>query len=187
MDSSYMRSKIPLKLVLILAVALILNSLLVIGFQMLVSYRYSGPVDEALLGKMDKAYENCTIIDSTNNKADQHSSLTVYLVQTADGQHHLVTVQDYFLANRCRLVKKASQPLESGAQTVRLRAGSYTLYIGVRENESGQAADIWLDMLTGPGQTNMTRLRNSLILWNVPLCALELIAYSLIFKKEEIA
>ena len=181
----YMRSKIPLKLVLIAAVAVAVNFALVVGLQLLLNYRVSGPIDETALAALDEAYEGCTILDHTENTADRANTLHVYLVKTQDGSEHLVTIRKHYLLDRYRLMKSACQPLLQGEDTVRLRAGASTFYLNVNFNPISGHQDISWN--TWIGQHPRVQFRNNMTLCITGLCILELAVWGLIFRKEEMA
>lgn len=183
---TYFRSKIPLKLVLILVIAAVVNFSIVLGLQMLITFRVAGPIDEAALATLDEAYEGCTILDYTKNTADRTSDLHIYLVKTADGTEHLVTLRRHYLMDRYRIVKSACKPLPAGETSVQLRAGASIFGVNVSFNSVSGHSDIsWAGFYSGQGAH--IRFRNNMLLSITGLCLLELAVWCLVFRKEEIA
>lgn len=186
MKNSYYWSKAPLKLVVILAVAIAVNFSLVLGLQVLINYRVAGPIDEAALAALDEAYEGCTILDHTENTHDPTNDLHIYLVKAADGTEQLVTLRKHFLFDRYRIVKNACQALPAGEETVQLRAGTTIFTVDVFFNNISGHSDIsWGGFYSG--QQSHIRFRNNMILYVAGLCAVELAVWCLVFRKEEIA
>ena len=183
---TYLRSKIPLKLVLVLIIAVAVNFGIVIGLQVLLNFRAAGPLDETVLSTLDSAYEGCTILDHTENTSVPNDDLHICLVRMADGTEHLVTLRRHMLMDRYRIVKSACKPLPAGETTVQLRAGATSFGISVFFNSvSGQNDISWAGFSSGQPAT--TRFRNNLLLCIAGLCAAELAVWCLVFRKEEIA
>jgi len=183
---SYLRSKLPLKLLLIGIIAVAVNFGIVLGLQLLINFRAPGPVDEAALAKLDSAYEGCTILDHTENTHVSRDDLHIYLVKAADGTEHLVTLRRHMLMDRYRIVKSACKPLPEGEKTIQLRAGTTTFGIDVFFNTVSGHNDIsWGGFFSGQSAT--TRFRNNMFLCIAGLCAAELAVWCLVFRKEEIA
>lgn len=183
---SYLRSKIPLKLVLIGIIAIAVNFGIVLGLQILLNFRVTGPVDEAALAKLDSAYEGCTILDHTQNTSVSRDDLHVYLVQLYDGTEQIVTLRRHLLMDRYRIVKSACKPLPEGDKTIQLQAGTANFAVDVFYNSVSGHNDIsWGGFSSGQSAT--TRFRNNLLLCITGLCAAELTVWCLVFRKEEIA
>ena len=182
---SYFRSKIPLKLLLIGIFAIVINFGIVLGLQLLLNFRVSGPIDEAALTRLDKSYADCTILDQTKNNSDYSNDLHIFLVRKADGSEHLVTLRRHYLMDRYRIVKSACKPLPADTKTVSLRAGTYTFGIEVFYNNVSGHNDIsWGGY--SYGQSATARFRNNLLLCITGLCAAELAVWCLVFRKEEV-
>lgn len=182
---SYMRSRIPLKLVLIAAVAIIVNGCLVLGLQVLLNYRVEGPIDETALAKLNSDYEGCTIWDRTQNVHSANSDIFVFLVEKADGSEHLVTVRKHYLFDRYRIVKSGCKEVAEGTESMRLRAGTSFFTIEYSFNPVSGHTDIRWGSWSG--QQSNIQFRNTMMLCITGLCALELAVWCLVFRKEEIA
>ena len=177
----YLNSKTPVKLLLIAAAAFAVNLVLVMGFQMLVQYRYPAPVDAELLGRMDAAYEGCVILGKAEEYANPERDLTVYLVQAPDGQEHLVTVRKHFLFGRYRMEKRACRKLDADEETILMRTGSNSFRLNITRSEAGNTDIQW----TGGGGGSAIRMAyGGLMFWIVLLCIAELIGYRLLFEKK---
>lgn len=182
---TYMRSKIPLKLVLIAVVAVAVNFCLVLGLQVLLSYRAAGPISEDTLAKLHSDYEGCTIWDRTENVQSSDGDLYVYLVVKPDGSEHLVTLRKHFLFDRYRIVKSGCKEVPLGTESIQLRSGTTIFTINISFNQVSGHSDIRWG--TWSGQSARTQFRNSMLLYIVGLCAVELAVWSLVFRKEETA
>lgn len=178
--SEYARSKVPLKLVFILMAAIAVNLLIIEAFELLTLYRYTGPVDEAVLAQMNEEYENCTILDSMTDPGNEYapweSDYTVYLLETEDGETKLATLETHFLFDRYRYLKKfsADVPQQAGRQSPNLG----TIYQGaicwIMDNANIESFSMGSN--SGPGI--------SLVL--IPMIVIEYLAYVFIFRRDEI-
>ena len=176
-------SQTPLKLLIILFLAGTINFGLIFGIQLAVSYRFAGPVDEALLARLDSRWEGCEIHD---HKEIHSTNLHVYLVRLSDGSAKFVTLRKHYLVNRYRLMEKACQSAPESGEAIWLKAGVTQIEVSVSENtlddrmrlESHSAA-----FIQDAGQ----QFRNQMILSITALCILELAVWCLVFRKEEIA
>ncbi len=183
---SYLRSRIPLKLLLIGIIAIAVNFGIVTGLQLLLNFRAPGPINEAALASLDSAYEGCTILDHTENSSVSRDDLHICLIQMPDGTEHIVTLRRHMLLDRYRIVKSACMPLPEGEKTIQLRAGTTIFGIDVFFNTVSGHNDIsWGGFFSGQSAT--VRYRNNLLLCIAGLCAAELAVWCLIFRKEEIA
>ena len=88
-QEKYWASKVPLSLALLF----VLNILLVVAAELLFVYRYPAQPDAASLEKYGSAYEECRILNK-----DSVNYLTASLVQTHDGQMHLVVTKAHEVA-----------------------------------------------------------------------------------------
>lgn len=173
----YARSKMPLKLVIILISAIAANLMLIEGVTLLLAYDHSGPIDTDALTGMNRSYENATVLDTfrqeNENDPPWYNSFTGCLLQTSQGEHKLAVVEHHFLFDRSRY----------------------------REDLSCDA-DLDLPMLsaTGKGQALTCGITNSSIEWLyvsrgsnsglplilVPLLIVEYLAFVWFFKRDEI-
>ena len=85
----YWASKVPLPLALLFLV----NVLLVIGLELLFVYKHPAIPEGADLAKYSTIYEDCNVVNQ-----DSQNRLTASLVETADGQTHLVVTKGHSLA-----------------------------------------------------------------------------------------
>lgn len=123
--NKYWQSKIPVRLVLLYAA----NLILVILLEILLVYPLSKPLTEANFASIDSCFKNCTIITT-----DETNGLTVYLIETADGQQHIIPTRQHSIAyNRCRIYDKQIQsvPEADGSHTVTVRIGLRNIPITV--------------------------------------------------------
>ena len=84
----YWASKVPVSLALLF----LLNVFLVMGGELLFFYKYPSKPEGADLAKYDTVYEGSDVFIR-----DDHYSLIASLVNTADGQTHLVVTQPHTL------------------------------------------------------------------------------------------
>lgn len=119
MQEKYWASKVPLPLALLF----VLNVFLVVVFQLLFFYRYPAQPDAAALAKYNSLYSDCTILNS-----DSISGLTASLVETDDGNIHLVVTKSHGVAyGRGRILY--AEPLEmpdTAEQIVYVKNGIHT-------------------------------------------------------------
>lgn len=177
--SEYARSKVPLKLVFLLMAAVLVNSLIIEGFKLMTAFRYSAPIDSAVLAQMNEAYENCTILDSYEDSSDSpiwegHS--TAYLLKTEDGETKVAAVEKHFLFDRYRYWEKfsADVPILEGRQAV----SSGTLYHQAVYwiTDSSTIESFSMGQNYGPGL--------SLLL--IPMIIIEYLGYIFLFKRHEL-
>lgn len=181
---TYARSKMPLKLVAVIIVAVVVNFGIVLGFQALATYRYAEPIDGETLAKFDSRYEGSEIVDMTWNSADRNSDVTVYLVELPDGQFHLVTARKHYLFDRYRFDKKGCIAVEPDMTSAKLRAGTTFFSIELRYKEGVNQPDIvWAG---SSGISGRNAFGNSMLLSIAALCVVELAAYCLLFKRHEL-
>ena len=101
-------SKTPLKLLIILLLAGSINFGLILGLQMVFSYRTPGSMDETKLAQLETTWQDCEILDQRQISG---SNFYICLVEKADGSLHLVTLQKHYLLDRYRLMHKACQSI----------------------------------------------------------------------------
>lgn len=182
---TYMRSRIPLKLVLITVVAVAINFCLVLGLQVLLTYRATEPINEDTLAALSSDYKGCTILDRTQNTSSSRDDLYVYLVAKPDGTEHLVTLRRHYLLDRYRIVKSGCQEVPQGTESIQLRSGTTFYTINISFNPVSGHSDI--SWGSWSGQLGSTQFRNNMLLCIGALCAVELTVWCLVFRKEEIA
>lgn len=179
----YAWSRMPLKLLAILIAAFLVNFGLVLGLQLLIHYRVTGPIDETALAKLDKTYENCAIWDRTQETGATDPELFVLLVETQDGAEHLVTIRKHHLFDRYRIVKSACQELSPGTESVGLHVGGNMFSIRISFNQVSGHSDIRWG--SSSGRSQQVQFRDSMLLYCTGLCILEYIGFCLLFRKEE--
>ena len=179
---SFAWSKTPLKMMLILILAFVINFGLILGIQALLSYRVSGPVDETTLAQLDKRYDGCTIL---THKEIEYQDLHIYLVRQPDDSTHLITLRKHYLLNRYKLLKGGCQSWSGGEEEVKIKAGSAIYHVSVKEH--GPTGVYMIQIENGHGKTALQQFTNQLFLSMVGLYALELAVWCLVFRKEEIA
>lgn len=176
-------AKTPLKMLLILFLAYVLNSGLFVGIQMLYPYTASGPVDEALLSRLDEAWEGCQIQDY---KEIQQTNLHVYLIKLPDGSARFVTLLRHYLLDRYRLVKSACQAALDTHDPIWLKAGVTQIEVAVDGTNSYGLMQMKSDSVAFPQHARKQFLTHTL-LFSTGLGILELAAWCLLFRKEEVA
>lgn len=176
-------SKTPLKLVLILILASLINFCILLGIQAAVFYRIEMPVEEAALAQLDETWIDCEILD---RREISGSSFRICLVKKSDDSLHLVTLQKHYLLNRCRVMRKACQSVSQTGETITLKAGITQIELSVLKNS--QSGQLCLKP-EGTGIINPPKqqFRNQMIFGIAGLCFLELAIWCLVFRKEEIA
>ena len=178
-----MRGKMPLKLVLILLIAVAVNFALVLGLQAVIHYRVEGPVDAAALARMDDSLTGCEILD---HKEINQTGLHVYLVKQADGSFRFVTLRKHYILNRCRLLKDACQPWSGTEEEITLKVGVYQYWISVKSNETTGQYQIQ-HLGNSVSQNAGSQFKNTMLFSITGPCILEFAAWCLLFRREEIA
>lgn len=181
--SGFAWSKTPLKLLVILFLAGALNFVLVLGLQMVFSFRTVGPVEEVTLVQLDESYQDCEILDQRQISG---SSFHIFLVRKADDTLQLITFRKHHLLDRYRLMANACQSVSQAGESIHLKAGITQIQISVQKNN--QTGGLYIKpegtgVINPPGQ----QFRNQMILSITGLCILELTVWCLLFRKEEIA
>lgn len=122
-NEKYWHSKIPLSLALLFLV----NVFLIVGAELLFFYRYPAQPDAYTLAKFDSVYEGSTILHS-----DSISYLTASLVETADGQTHLVVIRSHGVAyGRGKIIYSEPVEITNSEQTVYVKNGIHTSEIRI--------------------------------------------------------
>lgn len=176
----YARSKVPLKLVFITIAAVAVNLLIIGAFQLIAMYRYTGPIDGTVLGRMNGEYENCTILDSREYSQKEHSvfgsDYSAYLLETEDGEMRFAVVEKHLLFDRYRYVKKLSADVPEAAGTQDIHPGTafQSAWAAIGDNSR---------IITFSVSQNNS---NSLFFILLAMCVVELIAYCLLFKRDEL-
>ena len=178
-----MRGKMPLKLVLIILIAVAVNFALVLGLQAVIHYRAEGPVDAAALARMDDSLTGCEILD---HKEIDQTGLHVYLVKQTDGNFQLVTLRKHYIMNRYRLLQDACQPWSGTEEEMTLKVGVYQYWISVRSNAETEHYQI-RHLGNSVSQHAGSQFKNTMIFSITGLCILEFAAWCLLFRREEIA
>ena len=126
----YWASKVPVSLALLF----LLNVFLVMGGELLFFYKYPSKPEGADLAKYDTVYEGSDVFIR-----DDHYSLIASLVNTADGQTHLVVTQPHTLVySRSKIIY--AQPVEmpaSGEVLLYVKTGIHTSEIEIKDIPSG--------------------------------------------------
>lgn len=102
----YARSKVPLKLVLILMAAVAANLMLIESFKVLLLFDHADNLDAAKLSAVDGRYEGCTLVDSFVDKDESYipwdNYFTFHLLENTEGDRLLAVVENHFLFPRAR-------------------------------------------------------------------------------------
>lgn len=175
----YARSKMPLKLVFILIAAVAVNMLIIGAFELLLHYRYTGPVDTAVLARMSSEYENCTILDSYTDDTQVplwEGTHTAYLLETENGETKLAAVEKHFLFNRYRYWEEFSTdvPKQEGRQS--LIPGDLYHQALYWINDNSVIESFSMGQNYGPGI--------SLVL--IPMIIIEYLAFIFVFRRDEL-
>ena len=178
-----MHGRMPLKLVLILLVAFVINFALVMGLQAAILYRFEGPVDPVVLARMDKGLTGCEILD---HKEIDQTGLHLYLVKQPDENFQLITLRKHHILNRYRLLKEACKSWSRSDEEITLKAGILMFWISVKSNESTECYQIQ-HLGSSVSQHAGGQFENTMIYSITGLCILEFAAWCLLFRKEEIA
>ena len=178
--SEYARSKVPLKLVFLLMAAVVVNSLIVEGIKLLTQFRFEEPMDTAVLAEMNGAYENCTLLDTAQYSAKEHTlwgmDYTAYLLETENGEIQVAVVAKHLLFDRYRYLEKFSGdvPKLEGVNAVTV-------------GNSYQQAVFWLSDSTSIGEFHVSQNYGPGIhLVIIPMIILEYLAYCFLYKREEL-
>lgn len=175
----YYRSKVPLKFVLIAFVALAVNLVILSCFQLMTVFRFAGPVDSEMLGRMDSRFEGCTILDSAEDSREPFTEYHIYLVETADGETHAATLEKHFLADRYRLREEMSVPVPNapGEQWIETENMKRSISICITDNS---------EITNYQAFSNFSTVNTNFLIL-IAMCAVELIVYGFVFKREELA
>lgn len=175
----YSRSKIPLKFVLIAFAAMAVNLFILTGIQMTSTFRFAGPVDSELLGRMDSRFENCTVLDTAEDSSQFPTEHAVFLLETAEGELYAVTLEKHFLADRYRYREEMvlSVPDSPGEQWVGSASVRYDISLRVGDDSK---------ITNFQASSSFTTLSNSFLIL-IAMSAIELAVYGFVFKKEELA
>lgn len=181
---SFAWSKAPLKLLLVLFLAGAINFGLILGLQMLLSYRTEGPVNEAALERLDERWQGCEILDHRQDTS--HQNLHFYLVRKDDGSLQFLTLRRHYLMERYKLMEKATMLVPESGELRNLKAGTCQLKVTVETNNQTGEPYMKIDS-TFMGQNAGRQFKNQMLLSITGLYILELAVWCLIFRKEEIA
>ena len=134
-QEKYWASRVPLPLALLF----VLNVFLIVAFQLLFLYRYPAQPDATALARYDTVYDGCTIAGS-----DSVSGLNASLVETADGQTHLVVTKAHDVAygrGKILYAEPVEEP-QSGEQAVFVKNGIHTSEIRIAPVPGGTSVSI---------------------------------------------
>ena len=181
--NGYGWSKMPLKLLLILALVSVFNFGLVLGLQMITAYRIEAPIEETLLSQLDENLSGCEIQD---HREITPTNLHIYLIKLPDGSARFVTFRKHFLVDRYRFLEKACVDAPTNGEEINLKAGISQIFLQVSDNTYDGLMRI---QHNGGGviQSAKQQFGNLFLFSNLGLCALELVIWCLVFRKEEIA
>lgn len=129
-QEKYWSSKVPLPLALLFLV----NIFLIVGAELLFFYKYPLQPDPIALSKYDSIYEDCDVFNQ-----DSIHYLTASLVNTNDGETHLVVTKGHSIAFRRGKIIYAA-PVEmsaSGEVTVYVKNGIHTSEILIKDIPTG--------------------------------------------------
>ena len=177
--SEYARSKTPLKLVVLLMAAVLVNGLLVECIRIASLYTYDAPIDIAVLAQMDNTFQNATILDQRQNESAHilwEGEYIAYLLKTESNDVKLAVVQKHFLLDRYRYMDKftADVPTAEGMNA----PISGTLH---------HQALCWINDGTTIESFHMGQNYGPKIhLLLIPMIIAEYVAYCLLFKREEL-
>lgn len=119
----YWRSKIPVSLALLF----FLNVFLILGTELLFFYKYPAQPGADALARYDALYSDCSIISS-----DSISGLSASLLETTDGQTHLVVTKNHGIAyGRGKIVYAELVAVSDTEQTVYVKNGIHTSAIEI--------------------------------------------------------
>ncbi len=170
-QEKYWASKVPLPLALLFVV----NVFLIVAFQLLFLYRYPAQPDAAVFARYDAIYE-----DSTVKNSDSKYYLTASLVETTDGQTHLVVTQAHPIAyNRGKIVY--AQPVElpeSGENILYVKTGIHTSEFEIKAIPGG----MWCVNILYGNTGNIREFYAVYLLLGALLEALELLVIHFIKK-----
>ncbi len=181
----YARSKTPLKLVFITMAAVAVNLVIIWAFQVMLTYRYAGPIDEAMLASMDSQFANCTIVDIEQESGEDsdppwYNTHRAVLVNTADGSQKFLLLEKALGVDRWRCLDKATAdvPIVPGEQY--LSSGDI-ITVGAHYDIVDNADITHFSSSTSTSGNNKTAF---FIL--LPMLIVEYLAYCFLFKREEL-
>lgn len=180
--SEYGRSKMPLKLVLILMAAVAVNLMIIEGFKALLIFDHADNLDTAQLSSIDSRYEDCILIDTYVDKDENHlpweNYFTFHLLENNQGERFLAVIENHFLFPRARYWEKFSVSVPEFASNEAPVFGEYSRNMGY---SCMLAPDGTIESAHVHGQKGFGV---SLLL--VPMLIAEYVGFVFLFRKEEI-
>ena len=177
-----MRGRMPMKLVLILIIAVAVNTLIIESFFLMLKFEDADTLDAEYLSILDSPYGDCTLVD-TFVDLDEYSipwdnHFTFHLLENDAGRRMLVVVENHFLLPRIRYREDLSMAVPSFGSNE----------VPVFGTDSGQlgyictlARDGTIEEAHAHGQTGPHHM-----LFLIPLLIVEYIAFIFLFRREEI-
>ena len=168
----YWASKVPVSLALLF----LLNVFLVMGGELLFFYKYPSKPEGADLAKYDAVYEGSDVFIQ-----DDHYSHTASLVDTSNGQTHLIVTKRHpLVSTRGRIVY--AEPVEmpeSGEVLLYVKVGIRTMEIEIKDIPSG----VWSVNILFASSGNVREISVFYMIIAAVLEALELMVVHFIKKR----
>lgn len=92
--------------ILLFAILIVVNAVLLTGFQLWFVYKIDGPVSAETVTSLSENYADCTVIDS-----DTTQYFRGFLLESPEGDRYLVTLEKHFIQDRYRILRKATLEL----------------------------------------------------------------------------
>lgn len=178
-----MKGKMPLKLVLILIVAVAVNLAIVEGIKVMLLFDHEDNLTPASLASIDSRYEGCTLLDSYIDKDEYYIPLDNYfsfhLLENAGGERLLAVVEHHFLLPHTRYREDLSMAVPSFGSNESWVFGTDSGQLGYT---CTLAPDRTIEEAHSYGENGIP---NYILL--VPLLIAEYLGFIFLFRREEIA
>lgn len=178
-----MKGKMPLKLVLILIAAVVMNLVLIEGLKVMLMFDHADNLNPANLASIDSRYEGCTLLDSYIDKDEYYIPMDNYfsfhLLENAGGERMLAVVENHFLFSRARYREDLST-------TVPEFASNQVPVFGESSGQMGYTCTLAPDRTIEEAHSyGENGIPNYILL--VPLLIAEYLGFIFLFRREEIA
>lgn len=180
--SEYGRSKMPLKLVLILMAAVAVNLMIIESFRVLLIFDHAKDLDTANLAALDSRYDGCTVVDTYVDKDENslpwENYFTFHLLKNSRDEKFLAVIENHFLFPRARYRDELSMAVPEFASNEAPVFGEYFRNLGYN---CMLAQDGTIEYAHVHGQNGP-----NIALLLVPMLIVEYIGFIFLFRREEI-
>lgn len=177
-----MKGKMPLKMVMILIVAVAVNLVIIEGIKVMLLFDHEDSLNPAFLASIDSRYQDYTLVDSYVDKDESYipgdNYYSFHLLENAGGERLLAVMEHHFILPRTRYRADLST-------TVPTFASNQNPLFAESSGQMGYtcilASDGTIESAHSYGESNM-----SIYLLLIPLLIVEYIGFIFLFRREEI-